>query len=346
MRCRIFRTVALLSLLPAAQLAAQACPPNPPPSTCGCDFDVLFANGFDPPAATITLPPDATALAVKWTEPADGATVGDNVIQARGTFSGPSNVGITLNNHFVAIAGNTFASPSIPLKSGSNTLTLVTTTTAGSPQTVTRTVTFNPALAPEAVLRSDASSGYAPLSTRFRVALKAGSTRTIERIDLDFDDSGSIDFSTTDPAAVLKTSYTNPGARRVRAVITLRDAMNVQSTVTSTLSIVVLSQPRERLVLCKVFNDMRQRLIANDIPGALLRVSTDFRPTMQATWTGIGAALPTAANRIGFVLDGDLNLRQAALRLARPDTTDPTIWDIFPLTMSRADDGVWRVEEM
>lgn len=83
--------VVSLGAMFALTAGAQTCPPNPPPTTCGCDFDLIFGSGFQASSALPILPPDASTLTVNLTFPADAISVGSEFIQPRGTFSGPAN---------------------------------------------------------------------------------------------------------------------------------------------------------------------------------------------------------------------------------------------------------------
>jgi len=324
---------------------AQNCPTVPAPTTCGCDFDLVFQNSFQTPAIASTLPPDSTPLVLNWTSPVDGTTVSTGFVQPRGTFTGPANTGITINDRAALSAANGFLGPAIALIPGSNTLLLKATTLDGETQTITRTVTFNASGEPEAALLADSVGGYAPHSANFRVQLKAGSDNTIQQIAIDYLSDGQIDFTTSDPLVALSYSYNTIGLSQASAVVTLRNPMNVISTVNVSRWVLAESLPIQRLTLCKVFNDMKSRLVANSIPTALLAVNVDYRSRMQTLWTGLGAGLPNAANNLGFVLDGDLSSYQAQLRVARPQAT-PTNWSVFPMLLTRDADGVWRIRRM
>lgn len=344
-RCNFILAFIWCSSLSAQIATAQSCPTVPAPGTCGCDFDLIFENGYQPPAAASALPPNSTPLALNWTTPADGAIVGAEFVQPRGSFTGPANTGITVNERVALTAADGFLGPTIALTPGSNVLTLKATTLDGATQTITRTITFNASIAPEATLVADAVGGYVPYSASFRVRLKSGSDKTIQQIAIDYLSDGQVDFTTSDPLEVLSNSYSNIGLAQASAVVTLRDPMNVTSTVNVSRWVLSESLPITRLTLCKVFNDMKLRLAANSIPQALLAVNADYRPRMQALWTGLGAGLPNAANNLGFVLDGDLSSYQAQLRVARPQAT-LTNWSVFPMLLTRDADGVWRIRRM
>lgn len=293
--------------------------------------------------------PDTTAgrhaTALTWTSPADGATISTGFVQPRGTFTGPANTGITLNDQVALSGANGFLAQPITLTPGANTLTLVAKTLDGATQTITRTVTFSAAAAPEATLIADSVGGYAPHTANFRVQLKTGSDKVIQQIAIDYNSDGQVDLTTTNPLAVLSNSYASVGLTQASATVTLRDPMNVVTTVNVSRWVLAESLPITRLTLCKVFNDMKSRLVANSIPSALLAVNTNYRSKMQTLWTGLGATLPNVANNLGFVLDGDLSSYQAQLRVARPQTT-PTNWSVFPMLLTRDADGVWRIRRM
>jgi len=90
---------------------------------------------------------------------------------------------------------------------------------------------------------------------------------------------------------------------------------------------------------------MKSRLVANSISTALNTVYPDLHPQLQTFWTGLGAQLPFAVSRLGFVLDGELSNTQAQLRIARTQATS-NVWNVYPLALARDQDGVWRIRKM
>jgi len=83
--------VVSLAAMFALTATAQSCPPNPPPTTCRCEFDLILGSRFQAPSALPILPPDASTLLVNLTFPADAISAGSEFMQPRGTFSGPAN---------------------------------------------------------------------------------------------------------------------------------------------------------------------------------------------------------------------------------------------------------------
>jgi len=63
-RCNFILAFIWCSSLSAQIATAQSCPTVPAPGTCGCDFDLIFENGYQPPAAASALPPNSTPLAL------------------------------------------------------------------------------------------------------------------------------------------------------------------------------------------------------------------------------------------------------------------------------------------
>jgi len=91
---------------------------------------------------------------------------------------------------------------------------------------------------------------------------------------------------------------------------------------------------------------MRDRLIANDIPGALQALVPELQPTFQAIWTSLGSSLVSTAQGLGQIIDGRYSRDTVELLLARPNPANPGTAQVFQVQMARGSDGIWRIVAM
>src|SRR5438093_897494 len=85
-----------------------------------------------------TSPPGALSLTI--TNPAPGETIGADRYNVRGTFQGPPNTGLTVNNLIAYTDAGRFIADNVPLTAGQNTLTVVATAPDGTSTTTAVTV--------------------------------------------------------------------------------------------------------------------------------------------------------------------------------------------------------------
>ena len=103
-----------------------------------------------------------------------------------------------------------------------------------------------------------------------------------------------------------------------------------------------------RQTLCGVYYAMKHRLQPGQsgVPAALRTLAPKLRPEFQTLWTDLGANLPTTANQLGEIVDGQISDTAAEFQVAIPDPAVTGEFFGFPLVFRRADDGVWRISEM
>jgi hypothetical protein len=314
---------------------------------CGTYTGPMLIDGFGPPDKSFVqepdaiLPADSTALALTITAPANKAVVGTRTVQVYGTYAGPPATGVAVNKAAAVQTATDYVS-SVVLKPGTNTITVKVTQLTGETQTLTRTVTYDPLQQPEIELTATLQGEHAPIKPSF--TLTPGTGLSITRIQLDYDGNGTFDLDTTNASTLLKFEYKTPGFLSPSATVTLDDGNPntplIVRTVTRKIAIVPL--PLTRKTLCYVFYRMKDRTIANDIPGALKSLNSDYRAEWQNEFE-LMDNLPTVGTRFGFVTDGMLGIKLAELNVRQITDDGP---EDKSLTFERASDGVWRITSM
>ena len=304
---------------------------------CGVDPNVgNFKSGFEPseirPIPEAVLPLPSTPLAVAVEGPASGSTVDAASVQIYGTFAGPPNTSVMIND-IPAYKVGTLWLAKIPLTSGTNALTVKVKNMAGTEVSVAHTLIRGPEPFTPTPVSIDATSAVAPFSVNARFDL-AGTTLG----SVDFDADGIDDANSASAASVLSYLYTQPGQYRARFTL-------VPSGTYYTY--LLAEHPSElRQTFCFVYGHMRERLIANDIPGALQALIPELHTTFQSMWTGLGSGLPAAAQSLGDIVDGRFSKDTAELVLARPNVAQPGTSNVFLIQLARNSDGIWRIVAM
>ena len=313
---------------------------------CGNYTGPIFLDGFGPPDRSfveepaVPLPPEATPLALTIVAPADGAVVGSETLQVYGSFSGPPAAGVAINR-FPAVQTAADFVGLVILEPGENTITVKLTQLTGESITHTRTVNYDPAQQPDVELSAEIQGEHAPIKTGFTLALKPDLGLNPTRLQVDFDGDGSFEVDSTNISAPLLHEYKIPGFFTPTALVTFDGPPLI--TRSATRKMAVLPLPLTRATLCYVFYRMKNRLIANDIPGALQSLNSELREEWQAEFEAIGDIV-TFGNWAGTVTDGMLGVRLSELNIRQiiPDfgPSDKSV------TLERSLDGVWRITDM
>ncbi len=319
-------------------------------SNCGKPPKLIFIDGFrdlpyPPPVDTpppITLPAEATPLAIQIASPPTGAVTRRNQIEVRGTFDGPPNTGITINGSPAFLHGNQFVLPALKLPAGPSTIEARGVAMSGASQVATADVTVdNEANVEPVVFDAARAGGFAPMPITF--SWSAVEPLEVVRVEVDFDGNGVFDLDTTDLAAPLKHVYRTPGVYVAR--LRLTTAPPTSTTYEATRAVVSVNSNYIRATLCYVYERMRTELAASNVPAALQMLHPDLRPRFDTFWTANLAQLPTIASQLGTVADGILGRDTAQLMVTQPAVgANPPAG--FFINFEPDVDGTWRITGM
>jgi hypothetical protein len=207
--CHVLPAILALTVPPG--IAAAARKPTPPPR----------ATATPTPSVSPTPTPLGTGgLGVTITNPAPGETINADRYNVRGTFQGPPNTGLTVNDRMAYTDAGRFVANDVPLTPGQNTIAVVATAPDGNSTTATIIVSASGS-PPNPALTVDASKGFAPLSVTFNYAFT--SYVGLKRVAIDFDGDGRDDFRAANPPSFgsAQNTYTKPGL--YLAVLTITD---------------------------------------------------------------------------------------------------------------------------
>lgn len=320
-----------------------------------CGIDSIFYNGFETstgnPASTtahgaILSPGVATSitgpsLAVTITYPVNGATVNGPTTEVAGSFTGPTDTGITVNGVVAYVDGGKFLASAVPLQAGSNTINVAATTITGNTASASIGLTQGSA-SPDAVTLSVARpESYAPFLVNFtpNVGTLPGGA-SVASLSIDYNGDGVDDVTNPSPGVTLTYLATQPNLYAARLTVT--DSNNV--TYTAYAHYMVEDLTRQSGMLCDVYGYMKQRLNAQDSAGALTAIDPNAQDEYQALFTNNASALPAYVVNLGNIVDGYLTGNTATFIVVRQNV-DQTLSG-FHIEFSQSADGTWRIAGM
>jgi hypothetical protein len=282
-------------------------------------------------AATRTPSPPAGEVSLTITDPAAGAVIGSDRFNVRGTFQGPPNTGVTVNDRVAYVSGGRFMLNSLPLAAGSN---VITATATGESARATLTVSAAGA-PPDLVLNADVTSGPSPLVVTFTYAFRSG--QGIQKLAIDFDGDGRDDFSTRKPPMAVQNNYTRSGL--YEATLTITDRLG--QAYTAAVGIEVRAWDVRDSLFRSVWDAMTGALARGDIAAALQPLNARARERYTPIFQELAADMPWIVASYSvpqFVSEGPGYLEYAVARLIDGETK------IFFVYLLRDADGVWRMD--
>jgi hypothetical protein len=332
------RTICTLQLLPALLalgailpgIAAAARKPTPKPTPSATATPVRTATPSPPPPG---------ALSVTITNPAPGETIDADRYNVRGTFQGPPNTGLTVNNLIAYTDAGRFIADNVPLTAGQNTLTVVATAPDGTSTTTAVTVDASGA-PPNPSLTVDASKGFAPLSVTFNYAFSSGAG--LKKVAIDFDGDGRDDFRTANPpgpSGSVQNTYSQPGL--YLAVVTITD--NFGGVHKGDIGIQVAAYEALDALFLSVWNRMNDALVRGDVDAALGCLNSRAREKYTRVFNDLLFDMPAIVGSYSTprrVSTGDNYFEYAINRTVDGEN------QIFFVYLLRDADGVWRMDSL
>ena len=266
--------------------------------------------------------------------PQASSTINAETINVVGVFADENNSGINVNGETACTYNNNFYVNNLLLTSGTNTLTATYTTESGDTDSTSINVTQSGTASYK--LSADQNCGIAPLNVSFD--FDAGNN-TIQQLDIDYDNDGVIDLTTTTPAtATLQHNYTTAGVYPVTAWVTT--ATTVQQL---SLNIVINDVTQENDTLQAVWNGMMTALIAGDKATALSFINSDSRKTYDPLFDALMPNIAAIRNRMSAISRVDIGSNIASYAILKNGSGQNKI---YMIDFIKGGDGVWRLDSM
>jgi hypothetical protein len=268
------------------------------------------------------------------TDPAAGAIIGSDRFNVRGTFQGPPNTGVTVNDRVAYASGGRFMLNSLPLAAGANVITAVATTPTGQSAKTTVTVSATGA-PPDLVLDANVTSGASPLIVTFSYDFR--SAQAVQRLAIDFDGDGRDDFSTQKPPTAVQNAYTRSGL--YAATLTITDRLG--QVYKAAAGIEVRAWDVRDSLFRSVWNALTEALARGDIEAALQHLNARARQRYAPIFNELLGDLPWIVASYSvpqFVSEGPGYLQYTVARSIDGETK------VFFVYLLRDADGVWRMD--
>ncbi len=272
-------------------------------------------------------------LAISVASPTAGASIAGSTVLVRGTVQGPANTGVTVNGVVAVVEGGRFYA-TVPLQPGPNTLTVAAQALDGASAQQSINVTSTGPAAVE--VSAEPVSGIAPLKVKFTVS----TALTVQRIEADFDGNGTIDFTTTNPAAPIEFTYNQLGIYPARFVIT--DSAGIPTT--QTLQIVVQDPAVLDQQLRALWQGFAGALAARDKVKAMQFLSSSAQARYGRVFDALLSSLPAVAASVSAPQPGLVTDTVGEYVVTKP-ASDGSL-RVFLIYFIRDADGVWRLDTM
>lgn len=201
-------------------------------------------------------------LSISITSPVDLSSVQSDSINVEGTFKGPMNSGVTINGQAASVSPDgDFVLNDFALSKGINNLKVILTTLDGSLVTKEILVNSDGQTIPFK-FEPSFSSGPAPFNIELEFTWY--NKELIQKIEVDYEGDGIIDFTTNKEQESFTTTYIQPGI--YHPSITVTTDIEVYQK-----EIVILVQSRESMIqmFTANWNGMNNALVQGDINTAL-----------------------------------------------------------------------------
>ncbi len=308
-------------------------------------FAVVLKDGLntfrltarDPAGNETTVPLRLTLSAVRISieSPTHGASLSGGQAVVSGRFSGPFNTGITVNGQAAMVVGTQFWA-NVFLAPGPNTLTAVATAPSGLTGQHAITVNLNRTDPDPLTVTVEPQSGIGPMTARFAIRYSGAA---VTHIQVDYDGDGTVDFTTTDPTALIAHIYAQPGAYQARVTVT--DAQN--RTQSQTLAIVIHDGQQMDQLFTALWDGMNSALLAGDVNRANSYLNESAKRKYGAVLQTLLPNMPQIITSYSPLRRVSISERIGEYAILRPYNGQNRLYLIYFL---RDDDGVWRVEGM
>jgi hypothetical protein len=334
----LFQAIAVF-LAGTAMSAGAAPKPKPTPTPTASVTPTKTPTHAPTPTRTPTpiptpVPPGSVSVTI--TDPSPGASISADRYNVRGTFQGPANTGVTVNDLIAYTANGTFAVNGVSLVAGANHI--VATAMAANGQTATTSNDVSATgTAADLILNADITSGIVPLSVTFTYQLRSNST--INKLMIDFDGDGHDDVRTVKAPTSVQNTYTRPGL--YLAILTITD--NAGRTYKANLAIDARTTDAADSLFHSVWDPMNAALTRGDLNEALLYLNARAREQYAPVFNELLSEMPaivgsySSPQRVSIATD---YLEYAVNRMI--DGED----QIFFVYLLRDADGVWRMDSM
>jgi hypothetical protein len=276
-------------------------------------------------------------LFLEIANPINNSNVNKPFVDVLGSFEGPEGVAVSVNGKAAYIDEDEFFVNSVPLMSGSNTLTAIATAPNGETFTSEIEINFDRANLANIFVIAKHDDGYAPLESQFYFIAKPGIRPY--RIMADYDNDGRFDdFRYYNKNSPLRHTFA-VGRHTVKFRI-----IDVDNNFYEIFhNIIVVDPSHVDRLLRNSFQSMKEALIAGDIESAI----TYFAEYRQRKFRQLFGSLGDNLSEIA-ASSGELKLDFISGSYAQYILLKNINGELVgsPVIFTKNHDGVWRIEDM
>src|SRR5256714_5022893 len=286
MRCstiHFWRLVVAVFLAGTAVPAAAAPRPKPTATPTSSVTPTKTPTSVPTPTRTPTPPPGAVSVTI--TDPVAGANVTSDRYTVRGTFTGPANTGVTVDDVVAYTTNGRFAINDVSLTAGTNTITAVATAPTG--QSAMTAVDVTAAGTPAVLtLKADRTTGIVPLTVTFTYEFR--STLPINKLMMDFDGDGRDDLRTVKAPPSVQNTYTQPDL--YTATLTITDSGG--HTYKANLAVDARTAQASHSLFRSVLGPMNAALFRGAVNGALVYLNSRAQGPYSRIFNDLQSDMP------------------------------------------------------
>jgi hypothetical protein len=272
------------------------------------------------------------SLSVAMTSPANNAMINADSVVVGGTLQAPTNSGVTVNGLVAILDGNGHFYVDVPLNIGANTLTATLTSPVG--QTATQSITVNRTASPNAaIIDADPVIGLPPLVVTFTIVPANGAV--VQRVDLDYNDDGTIDFQLTSASFTL--TYPTAFTYRLKVIVT-----DTENNVTSKSFVIqVIDKSQLDASLRVVWGSITSALASGNISQALTLFSPNIRSYYQGVLIDVQPGLAAMFSNFPPIYATQMTAREVEYFVLLPEGGTHYGYHFY---FAKDPDGVWRLQ--
>ena len=178
--------------------------------------------------------------------------------------------------------------------------------------------------------------GIAPHTVNYQLE---GNPDAIQRFDIDYDNDGTIDMTTTDVSSLsLQHTYATPGVYPVTAWLTT--ATGVQQV---SLNIVVNDKQQIDDQLQAVWNNLRNALISGNKPLAMKSITPGSSKKYSGLFDALMPYMTEVYNELSVIEPSEVDTDIASYATLR---LEGGVIKTYMINFIRGSDGVWRIDSM
>jgi cysteine-rich repeat protein len=298
---------------------------------------VVNDGALDSVPALVTVTATATgAVDIVITDPGPNAVIDDEQSLVRGTVTGPLNTGVVVNGVVAIVHDGEFIANDVRLSEGATVLTATATTIDDDTATAAQLVTTSGAVQP---LRLTAApgGGVAPILIKFTYVF--GSMDSVQSLEMDFDGDGTVDFTTTNPAAPLSFFYETPGLYVARLTVTDSTGATHDAEVAVDVTDLAVMEP----LLGGLWDGLKSAVMTANVPGAVRFLAHAARSDYTALFQNHPAEMPSYMASLSAAQAFTIGFKTAEYFVTRTVGTETRVYFI---QINRDEDGVWRMQGM